>query len=115
MPRLILVLLTFPLILPAQRPLQPCVYGLPCINAGGSPDVVPNPDNQLARIIEGVDPDQENLGYNIHRCDGLAGDTWLACNFVNVHGCSRPGPYAAYSAPQDPRILSLVARACGWK
>jgi hypothetical protein len=116
---LFLIVLAIPLSLTAQQPLQPCVYGLPCINVGGSPQVLPRPqDNQLVRLIQGRDLDSEIAGgrqIDVRRCDGLTGDRWFACNFVNIHGCGKPGPDDWYSAPLDPGILSLVAEACGWK
>lgn len=102
----VLVLLAVPLTLTAQGTLQPCVYGFACINVGGSPEVVPNPDNQFVRLVQGVTDRQP--------CDGLMGNYWLACNFVNVHGCRRPVSTDRY-APLDAETLRLVAAACGWK
>jgi hypothetical protein len=104
---LVLVLLAVPLTLTAQGTLQPCVYGLPCINVGGSPDVVPHPDNQFVRLVQGV-TDRES-------CDDLMGNDRLACNFVDVHGCRRPVSTDWYAAALDAETLRLVAAACGWK
>jgi hypothetical protein len=103
----VLVLLAAPIMLRAQETLQPCVYGFACINVGGSPDVIPHPDNQLVRIFQGA-TDRES-------CDGLIGNYWAACNYVNVHGCRRPASTDRYAALLDAETLRLVAAACGWK
>ena len=109
---LVSLVLAIPLCAPTQdAPF--CSYGLPCVNTGGSPELVsPHP---LADILQGKTEDTEVLQVDVHRCGGLVGNAWLACNYVNTRGCRRPTRTDWYAAPLDTETLHLVAVACGWK
>lgn len=109
---LVSLVLAIPLCALAQD-VQPCYYGLPCLNTGGSPELVS--PNQLANIIQGRTDDREVQQVDVHLCDGLVGNSWLACNYVNIHGCRRPTWTDWYAAPLDAETLRLAAAPCGWK
>ena|SRR5215831_8614571 len=110
--------LAIPLCAPAQE-VQPCYYGLPCLSPGGSPDLVS--PNQLARIIQGrtdeteIQQVQQMQRIDVHPCDGLAGNSRLACTYINIHGCRRPTSAEWYAARLDAETLRLVAAACRWQ
>ena len=91
----------------------PCSYGLPCVNPGGSPALVsPNP---LGDILQGKTDDTEVQQVDVHLCNGLVGNAWLACNYVNTRGCRKPTWTDWYAARLNAEALRLVASACGWK
>ena len=109
---LVSLVLAIPFCAPAQD-VPPCSYGLPCVNTGGSPGLVsPHP---LADIIQGKTEDTEVPQVDVYRCDGLVGNSWLACNYVNTHGCRRPTRTEWYAAPLNAETLRLAAAVCGWK
>jgi hypothetical protein len=110
---LVPLILAVPLCALAQN-LEPCNYGLACLSPGGSPELV-SPNNQLANIIQGKTDDTEAQPGGVHRCDGLVGNAWLACNYITAHGCRRPTWTDLYRARLDAETLRLVAVACGWK
>ena len=109
---LVSLVLAVPLCALAQN-VEPCYYGFACLSPGGSPELVS--PNQLARIIQGRTDDLEAQPLDVHRCDGLVGHAWLACNYVITRGCRRPTQTDWYAAPLDAEALHLVAVACGWK
>lgn len=106
------LVLAVPLCALAQD-VQPCYYGLPCLSPGGSPELVS--PNQLANIFQAKTDDTEIQQVDVHRCDGLVGNTWRACNYVNIRGCRRPKWTDWYAPPLDAETLYVVAVACGWK
>src|SRR5262245_34949298 len=109
---LVSLVLAIPLCALAQD-VPPCSYGLPRVNTGGSPELVsPNP---LANIIQGKTDDTEVQHVDVHRCGGLVGNSWLACNYVNIHGCRRPTWTDWYAARLNAEAFRLAAAACGWK
>jgi hypothetical protein len=109
---LFLLVLAVPLCALAQD-VEPCYYGFPCLNPGGSPELVS--PNQLANIIQARTDEMEIQRVDVHRCDGLVGTAWLACNYVNIYGCRRPTRTDWYAAPLDAETVHVVAVACGWK
>ena len=109
---LVSFVLAFPLCALAQN-VEPCNYGFACLSPGGSPELVS--PNQLARIIQGRTDETEMQPVDVHRCDGLVGNAWVACNYVTTRGCRRPTRTDLYAAPLNTEALHLVAVACGWK
>jgi len=93
--------------------VEPCYYGLPCLTPGGSPELVS--PNQLANIFQGRTDDTEMQRIDVHRCDGLVGNAWLACDYVSIHGCRRPTRTDEYAAPLDAETLHMIAAACEWR
>src|SRR5215831_9304889 len=76
---LVSLVLAAPLCALAQN-VEPCNYGFACLSPGGNPELVS--PNQLARIIQGRTDEMEGQQVDVHRCDGLVGHAWLACNYV---------------------------------
>jgi hypothetical protein len=109
---LVSLVLAIPFCAVAQD-VPPCSYGLACFNPGGSPELLsPTP---LANILQGNTDDRELQQVDVHRCDGLAGNSWLACNYVSIHGCRRPTATDWYATRLNAEALRLAAEACGWK